>query len=57
MKALDLAKEGETIGRKMAASERVAVLKKAVTLMERDFDILSNLIATEGIKTIAQARK
>lgn len=57
MKALDLAKKGETIGRKMAASERVAVLKKAVTLMERDFDILSNLIATEGIKTIAQARK
>ncbi len=25
--------------------------------MERDFDILSNLIATEGIKTISQARK
>ncbi len=57
MNALDLAKKGETIGRKMAASERIAILRKAVTLMEREFDILSNLIATEGIKTIAQARK
>jgi glyceraldehyde-3-phosphate dehydrogenase (NADP+) len=41
----------------MPASERIEILKKAVTLMERDFDLLSNLIATEGIKTIAQARK
>lgn len=57
MNALDLAKKGELIGRKMAASERIAILRKAVTLMEREFDILSNLIATEGIKTIAHARK
>ncbi len=57
MNALALAKKGELIGRKMAASERIAILRKAVTLMEREFDILSNLIATEGIKTIAQARK
>ena len=55
--ALDMAKKGEQIGRKMAASERIAILKKAVTFMERDFDILSNLIATEGVKTISQARK
>ena len=55
--ALDLAKIGEAIGRKMPASKRIAILKKAVTLMEREFDILSNLIATEGIKTIVQARK
>jgi glyceraldehyde-3-phosphate dehydrogenase (NADP+) len=57
MQALDQAKIGEGIGRKMPASERIAILKKAVTLMERDFDVLSNLIATEGIKTISQARK
>lgn len=57
MRALDQAKIGERIGRKMPASERIEILKKAVTLMERDFDILSNLIATEGIKTISQARK
>jgi glyceraldehyde-3-phosphate dehydrogenase (NADP+) len=57
MNALDKAKKGEDIGRKMPASERIEILKKAVTLMERDFDLLSNLIATEGIKTIAQARK
>mgnify|MGYP001219435998 CR=1 FL=1 len=57
MNALDLAKKGEAIGRKMPASERIAILKKAVTIMEREFDILSNLIATEGIKTLAQARK
>ena len=55
--ALDLAKKGETIGRKMPASHRIAILKKAVTIMERKFDLLSNLIATEGIKTIVQARK
>lgn len=55
--ALDLAKRGEAIGKKMPASERISILKKAVTLMEREFDILSNLIAREGIKTIVQARK
>jgi glyceraldehyde-3-phosphate dehydrogenase (NADP+) len=55
--ALDLAKIGEAIGRKMPASQRIAILKKAVTIMEREFDVLSNLIATEGIKTIVQARK
>ena len=57
MNALDIAKKGEAIGRKMPASERIAILRKAVTIMEREFDTLSNLIATEGIKTIAQARK
>ena len=55
--ALDLAKIGEAIGRKMPASKRIAILKKAVTLMELECDVLSNLIATEGIKTIVQARK
>ena len=55
--ALDLAKIGEAIGRKMPASKRIAILKKAVILMEREFDVLSNLIATEGIKTIVQAKK
>ncbi len=55
--ALDLAKIGEAIGRKMPASKRIAILMKAVTLMERECDVLSNLIATEGIKTIVQARK
>ena len=57
MNALNIAKKGEPIGKKMPASERIAILKKAVTLMEREFDVLSNLIATEGIKTIVQARK
>ena len=57
MHALELAKIGETIGRKMPASKRIAILKKARTIMEREFDVLSNLIATEGIKTIVQARK
>ena len=57
MHALEVAKIGETIGRKMPASKRIAILKKARTIMEREFDVLSNLIATEGIKTIVQARK
>ena len=57
MNALALAKKGESICRKMPASERIAILKRAVTIMEREFDVLSNLIATEGIKTIVQARK
>ena len=55
--ALALAKRGESIGRKMPASERIAILKRAVAIMEREFDVLCNLIATEGIKTIVQARK
>ncbi len=55
--ALDLAKIGEAIGRKMPASKRIAILKKAVTIMEREFNVLSTLIATEGIKTLVQARK
>ena len=40
--ALDLAKIGEAIGRKMPASKRIAILKKAVRLMEREFDVLFN---------------
>lgn len=56
LNALDLAKKGETIGRKMPASERIAILRKSAILMEREFEVLSNLIATEGIKTIVQAR-
>ena len=55
--ALNLAKKGEVIGRKMPASKRIAILKIAVLIMEREFDILTNLIATEGIKTLVQARK
>ena len=55
--ALDLAKIGEVIGKKMPATERIAILKKAASIMEREFDVLSTLIATEGIKTIVQARK
>ncbi len=57
MTALDLAKKGEAIGRKMSATQRIDILRKAVAIMEREFEELSNLIATEGIKTIAQARK
>jgi len=55
--ALNLAKKGEAIGRKMPASKRIAILKKAVSIMEREFDVLTTFIATEGIKTIVQARK
>jgi|TARA_B110000093_G_scaffold33609_1_gene34609 glyceraldehyde-3-phosphate dehydrogenase (NADP+) len=55
--ALDSAKIGESIGKKMSASERIAILRKAVIIMEREFDVLSNFIATEGIKTISQARR
>ena len=40
MNALDLAKKGETIGRKMAAAERIAILRKAVIIMEREFEVL-----------------
>ena len=57
LNAIDLAKIGEITGRKMPAAKRIAILKKAVTIMEREFNVLSNLIATEGIKTIVQARK
>jgi glyceraldehyde-3-phosphate dehydrogenase (NADP+) len=55
--ALDLAKRGEATGRNMPASERIVILKNAVVIMERESKVLANLIATEGIKTITQARK
>ena len=57
LNAIDLAKIGEITGRKMPAAKRITILKKAVTIMEREFNVLSSLIATEGIKTIVQARK
>ena len=57
LNAIDLAKIGEITGRKMPAAKRIAILKKAVTIMEREFNVLSSLIATEGIKTLVQARK
>ena len=37
--ALNLAKKGEAIGRKMPASKRIAILKIAVIIMEREFGI------------------
>ncbi len=37
--ALDLAKIGEVIGEKMPATQRIVILKKAVTIMEREFDV------------------
>ena len=38
LRALDVAKIGEAIGKKMPATERIVILKKTVTIMEREFN-------------------
>lgn len=55
--ALNSAEKAVKIGRSMSAAKRSGILRKAVLIMERDYEELVNLIATEGVKIITHARK
>jgi glyceraldehyde-3-phosphate dehydrogenase (NADP+) len=55
--AVTAAVKGYEINRNMPVHERISILKKTCALMEERFDDLAKTIATEGSKTIAEARK
>lgn len=56
-KALAAAVRGYEINRNMPVHERITILNKACHLMLERYDDLANTIATEGSKTIKEARK
>ena len=56
-KAIGIAQKGYEINKEMAIHKRISILKKAVTLMEDRFEELARTIASEGSKTIREARK
>ncbi len=55
--AIDIAQTGYEINRDLPAHRRIHILKKAAQLMEERFDNLAITIASEGSKTIKEARK
>ena len=56
-KAIESAAEGFTINRDMPVHRRISILKKTAKIMQTRFDELAKTIATEGSKTIKEARK
>ncbi len=56
-RALATAQEGFAINRSMPSHRRIEILKNAANLMEKRFEDLARTIATEGSKTIQEARK
>jgi len=56
-KAIESAAEGFIINRDMPVHRRISILKKTAEIMESRFDELAKTIATEGSKTIKEARK
>ncbi|RKZ12948.1 aldehyde dehydrogenase, partial [bacterium] len=55
--ALAAAQRGYEINRRLPAHERIAILLRTAKLMEERFEDLAVTIATEGSKTIGEARK
>jgi glyceraldehyde-3-phosphate dehydrogenase (NADP+) len=55
--ALAAAAEGYEINRNLPVHKRITILKKACELMQERYDDLAKTIATEGSKTINEARK
>lgn len=55
--AITAAEQGFARARQMAAHERMAILHKAAALIEAKHEDYARLIASEGIKTIREARK
>ena len=55
--AISMAVEGYAINRDLPVHKRIAVLKKAADIMEDRYEELAQTIATEGSKTIREARK
>ncbi len=55
--ALTAAKFGYEINRELPVHKRISILKKTADIMENRFEDLAKTIATEGSKTIREARK
>ena len=56
-KAIKIAQKGYEINRNLPAHKRISILKKTADIMESRFEELAKTIATEGSKTINEARK
>ena len=55
--AIETAVEGHEINRNLPVHQRITILKKACEIMENRYEELAKTIATEGSKTINEARK
>lgn len=56
-KAIAVAQKGYEINRRMPAHQRISILKKTADIMQKRYDELAETIASEGSKTIKEARK
>jgi glyceraldehyde-3-phosphate dehydrogenase (NADP+) len=56
-KAIAIAQKGYEINRRMPAHQRISILKKTADIMQNRYEELAKTIATEGSKTIKEARK
>jgi len=56
-KAIEIAQEGYEINRNLPAHKRISILKKTADIMESRYEELAKTIASEGSKTINEARK
>ncbi len=55
--AIEIAQKGYEINKELPVHKRISILKKTAELMQERFDDLAITIATEGSKTIREARK
>ncbi|NHZ84631.1 MAG: aldehyde dehydrogenase family protein [Planctomycetia bacterium] len=56
-KAIEIAQIGYEINRELPTHKRISILKKTAEIMESRYEELAKTIATEGSKTINEARK
>lgn len=56
LQAITLAEEGVGIAAEMPVHERIAILNKAADYVQKYHDLFTNTIASEGSKTIREAR-
>ena len=56
-KAIEIAQTGFEINRNLPAHKRISILKKTADIMQSRYEELAKTIATEGSKTINEARK
>jgi len=56
-KAITIAQKGYEINRDMPVHKRISILKKTADIMQTRYEELAVTIASEGSKTIAEARK
>ena len=56
-RAIQIAQKGYEINRDLPVHRRISILKKTAEIMQERFEDLAKTIATEGSKTIREARK